>query len=283
MNIGDHDGSDGPTISSPPFVEAKEGEKKTRLFRTSTGQSGSGGNMKKKQSLSLTTTEPKLIWETCLSPTNIEPRKLLLDQLARTFATDENLLPESVILVGPPEVHFGNLVTKLTTILGSSRPIFSPHNTAEVKAILQALLNKIQKYCNSTAKPPTIVKVLLLGGDWLQGLVLRHYVELLAARPPDWINHIRFFIVSFGSSSISRYLSAIDASYGLLFGTDNWQQLCERAVALDQGLMEIVNRIHKYLNNTGPCTQIPIAEAMVNYKEEESYHIFVPFLSVSIF
>lgn len=49
--------------------------------------------------------------------------------------------------------------------------------------------------CNSTAKPLTTIKVLLMGGDWLQGAILRHYVELLGIRPPDWVNHIRFYIV----------------------------------------------------------------------------------------
>lgn len=260
---------------------------------TSSNSSAAGSaSAKKKQSLSLSAaTEPRsMMWESCLSPTNIEPRKSLLDQLARTFATDETQLPDSVCVVGPTEVHGQGLVSRLAAILGTHRPLFSPLNSAEVKSIVQALLQKIQKYCNSTAKPPTTIKVLLLGGDWLQGMVLRHYVELLAARPPDWVNHLRFYIVSFGTSSIARYLSAVDASYALLFGTDNnWSQLCERAVAggVDQTqarpeVIEIVNRIQKYLHNMGPCTQIPIAEAMVNYKEEESCHIFVPFVSVSI-
>lgn len=52
--------------------------------------------------------------------------------------------------------------------------------------------------CNTTAKPPTTIKVLLLGGDWLEGAVLRHYVDLLGVRSPDWVNHIRFYIVPIG-------------------------------------------------------------------------------------
>ena len=64
--------------------------------------------------------------------------------------------------------------------------------------------------CNSTAKPPSTVKVLLIGGDWLQGSVLRHYVDLLGSRPPDWVNHIRFFIVPIGSSAIARYFTDVD-------------------------------------------------------------------------
>lgn len=52
--------------------------------------------------------------------------------------------------------------------------------------------------CNFNAKPPNTIKVVLVGGDWLQGAVLRHYVDLLGVRPPDWIQHIRFFIVPIG-------------------------------------------------------------------------------------
>lgn len=94
-------------------------------------------------------------------------------------------------------------------------------------------------------------------------------------------------LISIGSSSISRYLSAIDSSYGSIFGSENWLQLCELAATLDpiqakSEILEICNRIQRYLHTAGPCTQIPIAEAMVNYKEEDSCQIFVPFVSVSI-
>lgn len=136
--------------------------------------------------------------------------------------------------------------------------------------------------CNSTAKPPSTIKVLLLGGDWLQGSVLRHYVELLGSRPPDWLNHIRFFIVPIGNSAISRYLSSIDNSYATIFGSESWQQLCSNSESSQSkaDAVEITNRIQRYLHSSGPCTQIPIAEAMVNYKEEDSCQIFVPFISV---
>lgn len=72
-----------------------------------------------------------------------------------------------------------------------------------------------------------------------------------------------------------------------MFGVDSWHQHCERAATLDQtqgkaDIVEITNRVQRYLHTAGPCTQIPIAEAMVNYKEEDSCQIFVPFISVSI-
>lgn len=145
---------------------------------------------------------------------------------------------------------------------------------------------------------------MLIGGDWLQGAVLRHYVELMGVRPPDWLNHLRFYIVPIGSSTIARYLSQMDQNYAMVFGSENWYQLCERAataaaaaagnmtavnatvlgdsMAVNKSdIAELVNRIQRYLLAAGPCTQIPIAEAMVNYKEEDSCQIFVPFVSVS--
>lgn len=94
------------------------------------------------------------------------------------------------------------------------------------------------------------------------------------------------FLFDADLSSISRHLSAIDSSYASSFGNENWTLLCEAAASMDptQGkseIQEIVNRIQRYLHTAGPCTQIPIAEAMVNYKDEDSCQIFVPFVCVS--
>lgn len=72
-----------------------------------------------------------------------------------------------------------------------------------------------------------------------------------------------------------------------MFNTDSWHQLCDRAATMDSAqakndVIEITNRIQRYIHSAGPCTQIPIAEAMVNYKDEDSCQIFVPFVSVCI-
>lgn len=131
----------------------------------------------------------------------------------------------------------------------------------------------------------------------------------MGVRPPDWLNHLRFYIVPIGSgSTIARYLSQVDLTYGAMFGSDNWYQLCERVAATaaavsavttvnasalsttlgdsvmanKSDIVEMVQRIQRYLHAAGPCTQIPIGEAMVNYKDEDSRQIFVPFVSVSI-
>lgn len=133
--------------NSPPREKEAANERRSKLFRSSTSATSTG---KKKQSLSLTadqlTTTFKSVLDSCLSPTNVEPRKSLLDQLTRTFSTEEAILPDVVSILGPPEPHGGLLMQRLSPlILAAFRPTFSPQNTAEVRAVLQALMNKIQK------------------------------------------------------------------------------------------------------------------------------------------
>lgn len=135
-------------------------EKRSRLFRSTsstpaiTGNNSNSGinntssalSGKKKQMLSLSA-EPRSVLETCLSPTNVEPRKVLLDQLSKEFASEDSMLPEVVTIISPPEALSGSHIAKLLTTLiaNSFKPAFMPHNTAEVKAVLQALMGKIQK------------------------------------------------------------------------------------------------------------------------------------------
>lgn len=92
----------------------------------------------------------KSVFETCLSPTNFEPRKQLLEQLTKVFSHTEDIcLPEIVTLITPVEAlgtTNSNIITRLTnTLTAQFRPAFQPQNTSEVKVILQALMNKIQK------------------------------------------------------------------------------------------------------------------------------------------
>lgn len=133
--------------NSPPREKEAANERRSKLFRSSTSAMSTG---KKKQSLCLTSdqlsTTFKSVLDSCLSPTNVEPRKSLLDQLTRTFSTEEAILPDIVSILGPPEPHGGLLMQRLSPlILAAFRPTFSPQNTAEVRAVLQALMNKIQK------------------------------------------------------------------------------------------------------------------------------------------
>jgi len=140
--------SDPQQNTSPPKdmqqLQASGDKRKTMIFRTSSNTPSSA--TKKKQSLSFTSEPKSLALETCLSPTNVEPRKSLLEQLSRTFATDETTLPEIVSIVGPMEP--GNLfIHRLVTLMSNVniRTVFQANNTAEIRAIMQSLVNKIQK------------------------------------------------------------------------------------------------------------------------------------------
>lgn len=139
--------SDPPAATnSPPREKEAINDRRSKLFRaTSSTPSG-----KKKQSLSLSADQSqqplKSVLDSCLSPTNVEPRKSLLDQLTRTFSTEEAVLPDVVSIIGPPEPHGGMVGQRLAPLLTASfRPTFAPHNTAEIRAVLQALMSKIQK------------------------------------------------------------------------------------------------------------------------------------------
>lgn len=132
--------------NSPPREKETIIDRRSKLFRATS----STPSNKKKQSLSLTSDQQsitlKSVLDSCLSPTNVEPRKSLLDQLTRTFSTEEAILPDIVSIIGPPEPHGGIFMQRLAPLLSVSfRPTFSPQNTAEVRAVLQALMNKIQK------------------------------------------------------------------------------------------------------------------------------------------
>lgn len=116
--------------------------------------------------------------------------------------------------------------------------------------------------CNSSAKPPAPIKVVIAGGDGFVNAVLRHYVDLLSFKPPDWQNYLRFLIVPLGSNSLSKYLASIDARYSILFG-DEWKELLERE---SSGASEGAARVSEYLASAGPTLPLPIAEAMVTYR-----------------
>lgn len=137
--------SETNNMTSPPRENPLPlSEKKKTIFRTASSAPTSG--TKKKQSLSFTSDSKSTAPESCLSPTNIEPRKSLLEQLSRIFNSDDSSLPEILAIIGPSAESGNCLINRLTTLLSTNiRAIFQANNTVEIKAILQSLMNKIQK------------------------------------------------------------------------------------------------------------------------------------------
>lgn len=127
--------------------------------------------------------------------------------------------------------------------------------------------------CNTCAKPTTPIKLLLIGGDYLVGWMLRPYVELLSGRSQDWLSYLRVYIVPLGNNcNISKQLTAQDQGYATLFPSD-------QEIKGD----ELISRIHRYLStpNTAPTAHLSLAEAMLNCQDDSS-QLFIPFVNVRI-
>lgn len=146
-----------------------------------------------------------------------------------------------------------------------------------------------------------------MGPDSYVNSVLRCYVEQFSSKPPDWKNHLKFYIVPLvtGSSSLSggsnnntgngmggsnntlaRYLASLDRYYNVNFVSDSWREAldrpAEKMLAATNGndassgsvttpskidVQEVIHRLGRYLTTNGCTIQVPIAEAMITYRE----------------
>ncbi|KAL0128861.1 hypothetical protein PUN28_003912 [Cardiocondyla obscurior] len=268
-NWTDHEANDPPNYvaGSPPKSteqpnKNESSERRSRLFARDRGTPGS--NKSKKHSLSVD-----------LKPSsdlnNTEPRKALVEQLSRVLPDDS--LPEAVALVSIADPGGAVLAAKLQE---RSHKVLTTASPADIRATFTCLVTRIQKFCNSSAKPPAPIKVIIAGGDSFINTVLRHYVDLLSFRPPDWQNYMKFLVVPLGSNTLTRYLGSIDAKYSKLFG-DEWKELLERESG---GSSEYAARVSEYLATANTVLLLPIAEAMVTYREtDDSSQIFIPFIN----
>ncbi|KYM98831.1 Phosphofurin acidic cluster sorting protein 2 [Cyphomyrmex costatus] len=201
----------------------------------------------------------------------LPPRKALVEQLSRVLPDDS--LPEAVSLISITDPGGAVLAAKLQE---RNHKVLTTASPADIRATFTCLVTRIQKFCNSSAKPPAPIKVIIAGGDSFINAVLRHYVDLLSFRPPDWQNYMKFLVVPLGSNTLTRYLGSIDAKYSKLFG-EEWKELLEREGG---GLSECAARVSEYLAIANMILLLPIAEAMVTYREtDDSSQIFIPFIN----
>ncbi|XP_047351861.1 phosphofurin acidic cluster sorting protein 2 isoform X1 [Vespa velutina] len=267
-NWTDHEANDPPSIvtGSPPKSEQpnknESSDRRSRLFTRDRGTPGSSKS--KKHSLSV---DLKPSGDSSSS----EPRKALVEQLSRVLPDDS--LPEAVSLVSLADPGGAVLAARLQE---RNHKVLTTASPADIRATFTCLVTRIQKFCNSSAKPPSPVKVVIAGGDSFVNAVLRHYVELLSFKPPDWQNYLRFLVVPLGSNTLSKYLSSVDTKYSVLFG-DEWKELLEREGG---GASEGAARVSEYVAATNSTLPLPIAEAMVTYREtDDSSQIFIPFVN----
>uniref|UniRef100_A0A8C7ZHV9 Phosphofurin acidic cluster sorting protein 1 n=1 Tax=Oryzias sinensis TaxID=183150 RepID=A0A8C7ZHV9_9TELE len=214
-------------------------------------------------------------------------RKAVYDQLNQILLSD-SALPESLILVNGTEWQ-GQYVAE--QLQGQRHPVVSTCSTAEIQAVLSAVLTRIQKFCNCNSSMPRAVKVVAVGGQSYLGAILQFFVTQLANKTSDWLNHMRFLVVPLGSHPVAKHLGFLDNRYSSSFLDSVWRDVFSRSEPPQTGIscstcvLDVAGRITQYISGATVTHQLPIAEAMLTCKhrtrDEDSYQKFIPFVGVS--
>ncbi|XP_078673331.1 phosphofurin acidic cluster sorting protein 2-like isoform X12 [Branchiostoma floridae x Branchiostoma belcheri] len=216
-----------------------------------------------------------------LGVVNEVPHKSLYDQLAHIIPSDEHL-PDSVVLVNTAEWQAQTqlLAQKLQEL---HHRVVCTSSQADVNATFSFLVAKIQKFCNFNSQQPTPIRVVLVGGESYVHAILRPYVDQFSQKPPDWQNHIKFYIVPLGGHVLARYLASIDSKYNATFNDQTWKEAFDKPDSSTQlDYQDVIGKISSFVLSANVTHQLPIAEAMLTYKakvtDEESTQTFIPFV-----
>ncbi|XP_053522007.1 phosphofurin acidic cluster sorting protein 2 isoform X1 [Artibeus jamaicensis] len=210
------------------------------------------------------------------------PRKTVYDQLNHILVSDDQL-PENIILVNTSDWQ-GQFLSDV--LQRHALPVVCTCSAADVQAAFSTIVSRIQRYCNCNSQPPTPVKIAVAGAQHYLGAVLRLFVEQLSHKTPDWLGYMRFLVIPLGSHPVARYLGSVDHRYHNFFQDLAWRDLFNKLEAQSavQDTLDIVSRVTQYIAGANCAHQLPIAEAMLTYKQkspdEESSQKFIPFVGV---
>ncbi|XP_071971358.1 phosphofurin acidic cluster sorting protein 2 isoform X8 [Engystomops pustulosus] len=228
------------------------------------------------------------------------PRKTVYDQLNHILVSDDHL-PENIILINTSDWQ-GQLLSEI--LQKHDLPLVCTCSPADIQAAFNTIVSRIQRYCNCNSQPPNPVKVAVAGAQNYLSAVLRLFVEQLSHKTPDWLGYLRFLIIPLGSNPVAKYLGTVDYKYNNLFQDSAWRELFTKldAQASDISLLstiqeppDVVSRVTQYIAGANCAHQLPIAEAMLTYKQKrkKSFHFdfalspdedssqkFIPFVGV---
>ncbi|KAL0602410.1 Phosphofurin acidic cluster sorting protein 2 [Plecturocebus cupreus] len=210
------------------------------------------------------------------------PRKTVYDQLNHILVSDDQL-PENIILVNTSDWQ-GQFLSDV--LQRHTLPVVCTCSPADVQAAFSTIVSRIQRYCNCNSQPPTPVKIAVAGAQHYLSAILRLFVEQLSHKTPDWLGYMRFLVIPLGSHPVARYLGSVDYRYNNFFQDLAWRDLFNKLEAQSavQDTPDIVSRITQYIAGANCAHQLPIAEAMLTYKQkspdEESSQKFIPFVGV---
>ncbi|XP_071420787.1 phosphofurin acidic cluster sorting protein 2 isoform X6 [Pithys albifrons albifrons] len=210
------------------------------------------------------------------------PRKTVYDQLNHILVSDDQL-PENIILVNTSDwqgQYLSDVLQKHTL------PVVCTCSSADIQAAFSTIVSRIQRYCNCNSQPPNPIKIAVAGAQNYLSAVLRLFVEQLSHKTPDWLGYMRFLIIPLGSHPVAKYLGSVDYRYNNFFQDLAWRDLFNKLEAQTTvpETPDVVSRITQYIAGANCAHQLPIAEAMLTYKQkspdEESSQKFIPFVGV---
>uniref|UniRef100_A0A2I3TUE0 Phosphofurin acidic cluster sorting protein 2 n=1 Tax=Pan troglodytes TaxID=9598 RepID=A0A2I3TUE0_PANTR len=211
------------------------------------------------------------------------PRKTVYDQLNHILISDDQL-PENIILVNTSDWQ-GQFLSDV--LQRHTLPVVCTCSPADVQAAFSTIVSRIQRYCNCNSQPPTPVKIAVAGAQHYLSAILRLFVEQLSHKTPDWLGYMRFLVIPLGEHHAVHLGLGTDATgsvawHGVVWRGPNPPPPPPPAV---QDTPDIVSRITQYIAGANCAHQLPIAEAMLTYKQkspdEESSQKFIPFVGVS--
>ncbi|KAM8737499.1 phosphofurin acidic cluster sorting protein 2 isoform 3-T3 [Acanthopagrus schlegelii] len=210
------------------------------------------------------------------------PRKTVYDQLNHILVSD-NHLPDSIILINTSDWQ-GQYLSDM--LQNHHLPVVCTCTTADIQAAFNTIVSRIQRFCNCNSQTPVPIKIAVAGAQHYFSAVLRLFVDHLSHKTPDWLGYMRFLIIPLGAHPVSKYLGTIDYRYNSLFQDTAWRDLFHKpeAPVVAQESPDVVSRVTQYMVGANGAHQLPIAEAMLTYKQKrkKSFHFdFAVSLSVS--
>uniref|UniRef100_A0A8C5X6X3 Phosphofurin acidic cluster sorting protein 2 n=1 Tax=Malurus cyaneus samueli TaxID=2593467 RepID=A0A8C5X6X3_9PASS len=191
------------------------------------------------------------------------PRKTVYDQLNHILVSDDQL-PENIILVNTSDwqgQYLSDVLQKHTL------PVVCTCSSADIQAAFSTIVSRIQRYCNCNSQPPNPIKIAVAGAQNYLSAVLRLFVEQLSHKTPDWLGYMRFLIIPLGSHPVAKYLGSVDYRYNNFFQDLAWRDLFNKLEAQTTA-PDVVSRITQYIAGANCAHQLPIAEAMLTYKQK---------------
>ncbi|XP_049596664.1 phosphofurin acidic cluster sorting protein 2 isoform X3 [Syngnathus scovelli] len=194
------------------------------------------------------------------------PRKTVYDQLNHILVSD-NQLPDSIILINTSDWQ-GQYLSDV--LQNHHLPVVCTCTTADIQAAFNTIVSRIQRFCNCNSQTPVPIKVAVAGAQHYLSAVLRLFVDHLTHKTPDWLGYMRFLIIPLGAHPVSKYLGAMDYRYNALFQDAAWKDLFHKpeAPVVVQESPDVVSRVTQYMLGANGAHQLPIAEAMLTYKQK---------------